>query len=211
VATLDDAISYIFTWESYHDPKVCPKCFALNGREYTNQDLFDATLIDSQYGAIWDLDTDHSLAHGSHKFSCRCQIAVCLVIDWSKIPELYALSEGNLAMSMYQRAPGTSIAELRNDVRGLKGDIFDTEKEAAKLNELLTTYVALARKMGLPPPLMDFIAKAQQARVTVQTLIHTIRILYTTSGPIGWLLGLGGLAVSGFMIADLIDIERRTH
>ena len=211
MADIDDAISYIFTWESSHDDRVCPKCNALNGREYEGQDLFDNVLYDPEYGAVWDLDSDHSLAHGSHKFSCRCQIAVCIIIDWSKLPGLYELSEGNLAMSMYQRAPGTSIAELRQNIRGLKGDIVDTEKEALKLNQLLTTYVAVARRSGLPPEFLDFIAKAQQARITIQTLTRSIQYFYTVSGPIGWLLGLGGLALSSFMIADLIETERSTH
>jgi len=79
------------------------------------------------------------------------------------------------------------------------------------MNRLLTTYVSLARKTGLPPEIMDMIAKAQQARIAVETLTRSIQYFYTVSGPIGWLLGLGGLAVSGFMIADLIDIERRAH
>lgn len=201
---VDEPFSYIFTWETQHDERVCPKCFALNGREYTDQDLFAPTLTDPEYGSIWDLDADYSLAHGHQEYNCRCQIAVCIVIDWSKVPELYELSEGSLAMSMYQRAPGTSIAELRDDVKGLKGDIDNTKKAAAELNRLLTTYIALARRMGLPPEVIDLIARFQQARIMVQTLIHSIHLLEAATGPVGWALALGGIALSGFMATDLM-------
>ena len=71
-----------------------------------------------------------------------------------------------------------------------------------ELNRLLTTYISLARKIGLPPEIMDFIAQMQQLRVTVQMAIRSIQLFYTVSGPIGWLLGLGGLAMTGMMVAD---------
>ena len=72
----------------------------------------------------------------------------------------------------------------------------------SELNRLLTTYVSLARRMGLPENIMDAIAKIQQLRITVQTAYRSIILLETATGPIGWLIGLGGLAITGFMLAD---------
>ena len=84
----------------------------------------------------------------------------------------------------------------------LEVDVHNAARDIADLNRLLTTYVSLARRMGLPENIMDAIAKIQQLRITVQMAYRSIMLLETATGPIGWAIGLGGLAITGFMLAD---------
>lgn len=67
--------SYVFIWHSYVDARSCPKCVALNGREYHGQDLFASVLVDPEFGPIWDLEADRSLMHGGSG-TCRCGLEV---------------------------------------------------------------------------------------------------------------------------------------
>ena len=63
-----------FTWlASGFDP--CPKCRALNGRSYIIDDIFQPELEDAEYGPVWNLDTDTSMAHPN----CHCFVAIELV------------------------------------------------------------------------------------------------------------------------------------
>ena len=98
-----------------------------------------------------------------------------------------------------------TIDEAREKVRDFERDAVP---RLTNLNRLLTTYVSLSRKAGLPPEIMDLIAKAQQARIAIETLTRSIQYFYAVSGPVGWLLGLGGLALSAFMVADIMEMER---
>lgn len=76
MSNVEGVISYVFTWHSHVDAKSCQKCLALNGREWRDQDLFQERLYDMFYGDVWDLNADHSLAHGGHQHNCRCQLTV---------------------------------------------------------------------------------------------------------------------------------------
>jgi len=81
--------------------------------------------------------------------------------------------------------------------------------EIQELNNLFTTYLALARRMGLPDDVMMALSMIQQLRVAAETAYRSIMILYTASGPIGWIIGLGGIALSGFMTADQLTRRPR--
>jgi len=74
MSDVEEAISYVFVWHALSD--ACPKCQRLNGREWRDQDLFQNILWDPVWGNIWNLDADHSLAHGEHQYNCRCQLEV---------------------------------------------------------------------------------------------------------------------------------------
>ena len=102
----------------------------------------------------------------------------------------------------------SNIHEVREQVRSLQAELRGATPEFSEFNRLLTTYIALSRRAGLPPEIMDLIAKVQQARIAVNMLSRSIQAFYATSGPVGWLLGLGGLALSAFMVADLMEMER---
>jgi len=88
--SVDDAFTYIFTWNSLSD--ACPNCRALNGREWQDQDLFADVLIDSEFGHIWDLNQDFSLMHGASG-TCRCQLTVRVEVHLSKIEEFSELED----------------------------------------------------------------------------------------------------------------------
>ena len=66
----DRIVENVFAWHALND--ACPKCRALNGKEWRNQDLFQNVLWDAIWGDIWDLVADHTLAHPN----CRCQLEV---------------------------------------------------------------------------------------------------------------------------------------
>ena len=77
---------YVFIWHSYVDARSCPKCVALNGREYHDQDLFGRVLVDPEFGPIWNLEGDFSLMHGGVG-TCRCQIEVRVIVETEQIEE----------------------------------------------------------------------------------------------------------------------------
>lgn len=77
--SVEQAFSYVFTW--FANPNACRKCRALHGREYRGQDLFAAQLVDPQFGPIWDLNVDVSLAHPY----CKCRLLVSVNVDLSAI------------------------------------------------------------------------------------------------------------------------------
>lgn len=82
---------------------------------------------------------------------------------------------------------------------------MDTSELAANivtLNRLLTTYVSLARSMGIEGDIIDAIAKLQRLRVAAETAYRSVMMLYTATGPLGTAVGVGGLILSGFMMAE---------
>jgi hypothetical protein len=91
----------------------------------------------------------------------------------------------------------------------LKVDTSKAQTNIAELNRLFTTYLSLVRRVGLPENIMDAMSKIQQLRIMIQTATTAINILYTATGPVGWAIGLGGLAVSGFMWVDWVEAESR--
>jgi hypothetical protein len=90
----------------------------------------------------------------------------------------------------------------------LQVDTSEAVANIAELNRLLTTYISLARRTGLPEDIIEAIALIERMRLFVQTLTTAIMTFYTATGPIGWAIGLGGVAVSGFMLADMAAIRR---
>jgi len=59
----------------------------LNGRQWTDQDLFQSVLWDQIWGNVWNLDEDHSMAHGEHQYNCRCTLEVTVDVHLEKIEE----------------------------------------------------------------------------------------------------------------------------
>ena len=80
--------------------------------------------------------------------------------------------------------------------------------ELARINDLLTTYVALADQLGLPRNYIAMIRALERLRITSESTYRSIMLLYTATGPWGWALGLGGLGVSGLMLADQMEMRR---
>ena len=88
----------------------------------------------------------------------------------------------------------------------LRVDSTDARVEVAELNKLLTTYVALSRRLGLPPELDLLIRKCMQGKIAIQTLMRAIQLFYATTGPFGWLIALGGFALGTLMLADTMEM-----
>lgn len=93
----------------------------------------------------------------------------------------------------------------------LRVDASEAITNIAELNRLLTTYVALARRVGLPENIMDAIARMQQLRIAAETAYRSVMLLYTASGPIGWAVAIGGLVLSAFMLSDQMEMRRSRY
>ena len=104
-----------------------------------------------------------------------------------------------------------NVEDARAYVQGLKKDVSELKKEVADLNDLWTTYLAVARRAGLPTEIMDLMSRLQQLRIAGQTAIKTIELLKAAiagAGPIGWALFIGSATLTGFMLADQMRIRR---
>lgn len=84
MSQIDNAISYVFTWQGIIDNHTCAKCKRLIGRQYRDQDLFQDVLWDSFEGDIFDLNRGVSLAHGGGSHFCRCTVTVDVIVDVKK-------------------------------------------------------------------------------------------------------------------------------
>lgn len=89
----------------------------------------------------------------------------------------------------------------------LEVNASDVEKDLATVNSLLTTYVALANRAGLPPDVMKTIRLLQQARLVIEMTIKSIQMLIAAelaSGPTGWLVAAGSMGIALFAYTDLL-------
>ena len=101
----------------------------------------------------------------------------------------------------------SNIQEVREQVRQLKQEILEVQTSAREMNRLLTISLALGRRLG-SEELTQLITLFQQGRITAEMFYRSAVMLYTATGPIGWLIGLGGMALGGLMLADMAEIRR---
>ena len=83
----------------------------------------------------------------------------------------------------------------------------DTHKAAdqiTELNDLLTMYVALARRAGLPPEILKAIRILQQLRIAAEMATKSVLAMYASTGPVGWLIAAGGVATSVYIYSDTL-------
>jgi len=103
------------------------------------------------------------------------------------------------------------LSESHDVEWNLKVNVSEAAEELAELNRLFTTYLALARRMGLPPEMMEMLIRLQQLRIAGQSAIRTLELLkaaYLGAGPAGWALFAGSAALTGFMLADQFQARR---
>jgi len=86
----------------------------------------------------------------------------------------------------------------------LKVDNSQVVRSISELNRLLTTYISLARRLGIEGDIITAIAAMQQLRIAIETTYRSLMLLYTTSGPVGWAIALGGIALGGAMAAGVV-------
>ena len=65
-----------FTWQTTHTATTCQRCKALDGYEWVFTDEVPLALYHPQFGYVWDIMADHSLAHGPLTYNCRCTLDV---------------------------------------------------------------------------------------------------------------------------------------
>ncbi len=83
-----DAVSYIFIWH-FCDDRACPTCMRLNGRTWTDQDIYQATIWDPIWGDVYDLNAGEPIVHRY----CRCYVEVIVKIEPMEFPELQQLAQ----------------------------------------------------------------------------------------------------------------------
>jgi len=57
---------------------------------------------------------------------------------------------------------------MREQVRKLRDEVINAKTHIAELNKLLTTYVALSRRLNLPPEIDMLIRKAMQGKIAIE-------------------------------------------
>ena len=98
----------------------------------------------------------------------------------------------------------TTLEGARLEIQKLENNIESAKASVVELNSLLTTYLSLARRFGLPDDIMNALAKIQQLITIIRTLRLSLILLQTATGPIGWLTAAGSLAIGGMMASDFL-------
>ena len=111
-------------------------------------------------------------------------------------------------MTQMAFGPTGNLVEAREQVRALKHELQGLTEGITELNRAMNTYFALARRSGLPEEIALGINKVLQLKVAFEMTYRSAMLLYTATGPAGWAIGLGGLALSGFMLADQMATRR---
>lgn len=101
----------------------------------------------------------------------------------------------------------TTLDGARLEVSKLTGQLSNAKKEAYALNRALTIYVALARDLGVEGDLLEAIAKFQQLRIAAETTYRSLILLYTATTPLGGAVGVAGLFLGAFMLADQMKMR----
>lgn len=216
MSNVDEYITYIFTWRTSRDERVCPICHPLDG-QVIFFDLFAPVLVSDTHGAVWDLNADHSLAHGVRRYRCRCSLDVDVEVDWDKIVEFNELKTNlelmgiNIEWSKERFKLSSSITEARSQMINFLEPVKAAKVEVADLNNLWRQYLSLAHDIGLPREIMQVATRLQQIHLTGQSAIRTLRLLKLAlleAGPVGWALFIGSAAITGFMLADQMQVRR---
>jgi len=113
-------VSIKYWWNINHDPTTCDKCGECEGYEWIFlEEMPPPILVHPKWGAMWDLEADHSLAHTNpprRSGVCRCWL------DWE-------IDDSDLEVR---------IAQLNNEMERLDldfkevVDILDAFMEALK-------------------------------------------------------------------------------
>lgn len=88
--------------------------------------------------------------------------------------------------------------------------VVDSSQAAEGLSELvkaLNMYVALSRRLNLPPAFDELIRKALQGKIAIETLMRSIQLFYATTGPLGLAIAIGGFALGSLMLIDTMEMR----
>jgi hypothetical protein len=204
----EELVTYVFKWHTsrFEPEKTCKKCRSLDGKEWHGQDLFETAIFDEIYHKVWSLDGNYSLLHKN----CRCQLEITVEFHLEKI-EVYNVTVGKpvpLAKTARFSMLSADISTLRNQLTGFFDDLRAGLPTVTDYNEALTMYVALSRKAGLPPLVMEHIRLFEQIRLSAQLATRSIYTLLTAAGPVGWAIGLAGVGLTTLTVIDMASIRR---
>jgi len=206
MSDVDDLVTYVFRWRTSRDGKVCAKCELLDG-QVIFYNLFAPILVSDTHGPVWDLDRDHSLAHGYHRYNCRCMLDVEAEFDWNKIAEFQELRntlkrqriDFKFVVERFKLSSNISFA--RDQMTSFLNIIRRVKSETRETNDALSIYLALARRSG-DENINRLISLFQRGRITAEMFIRALITLYAASGPLGWMLGAGQFALGSLMVAQ---------
>lgn len=190
--SVNQVVQCRFTWVSMES--ACPKCAGLNGMEWI-QDINNSAINDPLYGAVWDLDADHSLVHPN----CQCVLYVDVQFDpnqWTELTEFKRVLEENTDMSVETG----NIASIREAIAGFKDELADTNITMRQGEMTLIRLVYAFRRVGLPPDMRQAVTMLLRVIQTVRLLQISVTMLEAASGPVGWLfagIGLAATAITG--------------
>lgn len=176
---------FTFTWyTTWMEP--CEKCKSLNGRTFTDQDLYEHTLWDPIYGDLWDLDNDYPLIHPN----CKCILEVEYT---ATLDELLGLQSSEFEefgiMSSNIKEMKAEVSDFDRDLQRAQGRIESTRAQ-------LISYMLLLNRLGLPPQIDRAISWLVRFRMTAESASRAAYLLMAASGPYGWGMAIASTGVA---------------
>jgi hypothetical protein len=223
-----EGITYIYAWHSTGD--ACHQCQQLNGRTWTDQDIYQNTLWDSIWGDIWDFNIDMPLTHGGTGANCCCQLEVRVIFDWEKITmfkelqkaqteyAIVAQKEISNLESTSQPSQGigpvsdmSSVTELKQEIDSLQSKIDsvkfsseDTQLSLRQQTRMINEITMILERMTGSTD----IAKAKQGISELIMVLMRLRMailaVEEAAGPIGWLHAAINIGAFGLTASDII-------
>jgi len=193
---------YTFVWHTLPDERSCEVCRALDGKTWTDQNLFANVLYDSIWGNVWDLENDMPLTHGGEGTNCRCNLEVQYN---SSLEELLGLEKDTQLWGEF-RVLTSNVKEMREDIRQFEVDLKRAENRIDSTRAQLITYMLLLRKMHLPPEVEKAINIMVRARMVSEQASRAMNLLMAATlagGPVAWAFALASMGIAVIGSADI--------
>jgi hypothetical protein len=214
------AIKYLFTWHALGD--ACEQCANLNGREWTDQDLYQNTIYDPVWGDVWDLNIDFPLTHGGTGAFCRCKLTVTVAIDWDKLSEFQKLTETINSEQILPKGQEifsvtvpvgeidlSTVSEMKAELSSLTGKIDELEQKSGKAElslrqeiRTINIMMSLLERMTGSPDVEQASRRVSQLIMILMRLKMTILAVEAATGPWGWLYAGANIAATAMLISD---------
>jgi len=189
-----EGVTFIVTWISIPDQRRCKICEVLHGYQWTFENALPPLIQHSQFGIVWNVELDTSMAHEFTvpSIHCRCTLDVEIDVNPDKleIDELVSVAEAR-----------ELLQGLKTEIKTLKMDYHTVIEMETLLNRTLTI---LERSTG-SKEIKEAINNIQRL-ITIMRLaqvsIHTFQV---ATGPIGWALAISGLVLTAVNTATLMN------
>lgn len=194
--SVEDAVTYEFTWHTVQDDRVCLQCGRLSDEVWMGQSL-KGVLVHPDFGAVYDLDADISLTHPN----CRCYLEVNPYVNLEET-EVYKSLEPIFA-EVKMELP-SNIQEATAQVDKLRANFGQCRGELREVEYILYRTVSVINRLGLPPEVDQAIQKLERLIMIIR-MLHTTFALLELTTPEGQVLAAisgVGLAVSALTLAQ---------